>query len=66
MKKPEGLSSAAALRMDMEGGMVLSPAAKLAFIQEMLNPSYIDEDGHLVEVEPIITIEEAKKLLEGT
>lgn len=66
MNKPVRFSSAAALRMDLEGNMTLSAAAKVALVMELLDPSYIDEDGHLVEVDPLITPEEAKKLLEFT
>jgi hypothetical protein len=63
--KPKYLKSGAAIKYENGERMPRSAAAKLAMIEEMLRPPIFDERDNLIGYgKPLITEEEAKRLLD--
>jgi len=59
---PDGIKSAEAIRLSNEG-IPAGIAGRIEMVMWLLNPETEDEFGNIIHSDPIISIEEAKKLL---
>lgn len=62
----EGLKSGYALWVELNGRTPMPPSAanRMEIIHQLLYPITIDENGDVIHLEPLITKEQALKLLE--